>query len=139
MKWFSKRNFLFRKTKNFPKYQLLKCRMFRNEKLLSEYQLLKRRCVCMSFFNFQNFWFFSKLFFFICVLIFSKFRRDHYFLRGQLMANMHLWKRHGINTQKRWHSMLSNRSFSCRGFHFGDFDTISFRTIKGKKARLNQM
>ena len=38
---FQNENFL-RKTKNPPKYQLLRCRMFRNEKILFEYQLLKR-------------------------------------------------------------------------------------------------
>ena len=99
----------------------------------------RRRCARMDFSNFSKFLIFFKLFFFIRVLIFLRSRRDHYFLQNRLMADMHLWKRHGVNTQKRWHSMLPNQSFSCRDFHFDDFDTISLRTIKNRKTRLNQM
>ena len=85
-----KNEIFFRKTKNSPKYQLLKCRMFRNEKLSFEYQLLRRRCVCMNFFSFFKSLIFFLIFFFVRVLIFFRFRRDHYFFRNRLMVGMHL-------------------------------------------------
>ena len=51
---------------------------------------------------FLNSWFLSKLSsFFIRVLIFLKPRRGHYFLRNRLVADMHLWERHGASIQKR--------------------------------------
>ena len=87
----------------------------------------RRRCVRMNSSSFLNFWFFFKLFFFIRVLIFFRFRRDHYFFRGRLMIDMHSWKRRGVSIQRRWHNMLSNRSRDFRAKIF--ISMISIRTL----------
>ena len=126
LKWFSKRNFSS-KNEKFPEISIVEMSNVSKWKISPEYQLLKRRCVCMNFFNFLKFLIFFNSFFFICVLIFFRFWRDHYFLRNQLIVDMHLWKKHDISTQKCCHSMLSNRSRDFRAKIF--ISMISIRTL----------
>ena len=85
------------------------------------------------FLIFLNFWFFSKLFFFfIRVLIFFKFRQIITFFE------INWWStcidENAMSTFKNVDITCCRTDFSCKGFHFDDFDTNSLRTTKGKNG-----